>query len=224
MFLSTTAEMPEDLKRLLSPSIYSDFLRCSLVSWLLNGQVDLKAIGIHHTPRTATEHLPEASLSNDTQRDLPSKRRRMRAKLRRRQREQQTPISPAERLDACGCREPSNQNRPKQVKLDDPDYIYVEDNCASPKRVDDHPKSSRCFRGDLRLLWPIRIIVSVGSLLVMVRRLQRKIRTIFRNRSVLVMFQRLQRMIRMVLRERSVLMMIHRLQRILRMILRKRSV
>ena len=150
VFLSTTAEMPEDLKWLLSPSIYSDFLRCSLVSWLLNGKVDLKAIGIHHTPRTATEHIPEAFLSNDPQRDSPSKRRRMRAKLRRRQRKQQTPISRAERLDVYGCREPSNQNRPKQVKLDDPDYIYVEDDCASPKRVDDHPKSSRCFRGDLK--------------------------------------------------------------------------
>ena len=74
----------------------------------------------------------------------------MRAKLRRRQRKQQTPISRAERLDAYGCREPSNQNRPKQVKLDAPDYIYVEDNCASPKRVDDHPKSFQCFRGDLK--------------------------------------------------------------------------
>ena len=73
----------------------------------------------------------------------------MRAKLRRRQRKQQTPISRAERLDAYGCREPSNQNRPKQVKLDDPDYIYVEDDCASAKRVD-HPKSSQCFRGDLK--------------------------------------------------------------------------
>ena len=142
--------MPKDLKWLLSPSIYSDFLRCSLVSWLLNGKVDLKAIGIHHTLRTATEHLPEASLTNDTQRDSPSKRRQMRAKLRRRQRKQQTPISRAERLDACGCRETSNQNRPKQVKLDAPDYIYVEDDCASPKRVDDHPKSSWCFRGDLK--------------------------------------------------------------------------
>ena len=150
VFLSTTAEMPEDLKWLLSPTIYSDFLRCSLVSWLLNGKVDLKAIGIHQTPRTATEHLPEAFLSNDTQRDSPSKRRRMRAKLRRRQRKEQTPSSRAERLDAYGCREPSNQNRPKEVKLDDPDYIYVKDDCASPKKIDDHPKSSRCFRGDLK--------------------------------------------------------------------------
>lgn len=145
VFLSTTAEMPEDLKSLLSQSIYSDFLRCSLVSWLLNGKVDVKTIRIHHTPRTATEHLPEASLSNDTQPDSPSKRRRMRAKLRRRQRKQQTPISRAERLDAYGCREPSNQNRPQQMKFDDSDYIYVEDDCASPKRVDNHPKSSRYF-------------------------------------------------------------------------------
>lgn len=150
VFLSTTAEMPEDLKWLLSPTIYSDFLRCSLVSWLLNGKVDLKAIGIHQTPRTATEHLPEASLSNDTQRDSPSKRRRMHAKLRRRQRKEKTSSSRAERLDAYGCREPSNHNRPKQVKLDDPDYIYVEDDCASPRKIDDHPKSSQCFRGDLK--------------------------------------------------------------------------
>ena len=68
----------------------------------------------------------------------------MRAKLRRRQQKQQTPISRAERL------EPSKQNRPKQVKLDDPNYIYVEDDCASPKRVDDHPQSARCFGGDFK--------------------------------------------------------------------------
>ena len=147
VFLSDIAEMPDELKWLLSPSIYSDFLRCSLVSWLVNGKVDLKAIGIHDTPISPTNHPSEAETRNETQPASPSKRRKMRSKLRRKQRKHQTLIS-HEKRDADHCLGTSNHHPPKLHRIDESDYIYVDDDHVSDKCIDDSPESPRCSGGD----------------------------------------------------------------------------
>ena len=38
--------MPNSLKWLLKPTVHSDFLRCSIISWLLTDSIDLSTLGI----------------------------------------------------------------------------------------------------------------------------------------------------------------------------------
>lgn len=46
VFLDRKENLPEDVKWLMSPSAHSDFLRCSIISWLIGKKVDTRAIGI----------------------------------------------------------------------------------------------------------------------------------------------------------------------------------
>lgn len=46
VFLNRNTEMPNILKWLLKPTVHSDFLRCSIISWLLTDSIDLSTLGI----------------------------------------------------------------------------------------------------------------------------------------------------------------------------------
>ena len=46
VFLNRNAEIPTSLEWLLKPTVYSDFLRCSIISWLLTDSINLSILGI----------------------------------------------------------------------------------------------------------------------------------------------------------------------------------
>ena len=46
VFLNRNAEIPTSLEWLLKPTVYSDFLRCSIISWLLTNSINLSILGI----------------------------------------------------------------------------------------------------------------------------------------------------------------------------------
>lgn len=46
VFLSRNTDLPTSLKWLLTPTVYSDFLRCSIISWLLTDSIDVSTLGI----------------------------------------------------------------------------------------------------------------------------------------------------------------------------------
>ena len=98
VFLSDTAQMPNELKWLMFPSVYSDFLRCSLALWLVNGKVDLAALGIHKSPSGHTDRPAQAEAANEDQQASPPKRRKLQSKLKR-QRKHQT-LSSRDKQDA----------------------------------------------------------------------------------------------------------------------------
>ena len=55
VFLTRNMDLPTSLKWLLSPSTYSDFLKCTIISWLFIDCIDVASIGINReaipTPR-----------------------------------------------------------------------------------------------------------------------------------------------------------------------------
>lgn len=112
LFLSDTPEIPEELKWLMLPSVYSDFLRCSLASWLVNGKVHLQALGIDNTPSSHSDRPAQDKAANEEQQGTPSKRRKLQSKLRRRQRKHQTLSFRDKRLNTD--------------KIDHHDFIYVD--------------------------------------------------------------------------------------------------
>ena len=50
VFLNRNAEIPTSLEWLLKPTVYSDFLRCSIISWLLTDSINLSILGITKYP------------------------------------------------------------------------------------------------------------------------------------------------------------------------------
>lgn len=46
VFLNRNAEIPTSFEWLLKPIVYSDFLRCSIISWLLTASINLSILGI----------------------------------------------------------------------------------------------------------------------------------------------------------------------------------
>ena len=46
VFLNRNNEMPNSLKSLLKPTVLSDFLRCSIISWILTDSIDLSTLGV----------------------------------------------------------------------------------------------------------------------------------------------------------------------------------
>lgn len=60
VFLKRNSDLPTSLKWLLSPLTYSDFLRCTIISWLLTDCIDVAAIGINRKaiPRPREDIAP----------------------------------------------------------------------------------------------------------------------------------------------------------------------
>ena len=60
VFLKRNTDLPTSLKWLLPPSTYSDFLRCTIISWLLTNCIDVAAIGINREaiPRQREDIAP----------------------------------------------------------------------------------------------------------------------------------------------------------------------